>query len=135
VIVGRVGTFLRFALVGGLVAMLYIALYLVFLQIGFAQPVANALAFLLAVAVQYVGQAGFTFQSRLNDAPQITRFVLMIGCGLITSAIITGAVGPLLSLPDWAAALAVTLILPLQNYVIMTRWVFAHGSQHAEKPQ
>ncbi|MEO0401778.1 MAG: GtrA family protein [Pseudomonadota bacterium] len=127
--------FIRFAIVGSAVAGLYVLLYLAFLSIGLAQPVANAAAFLLAVAVQYIGQAGFTFQSRLNDAPQITRFAIMIGCGLITSAVITGLVGPALALPHWAAAAIVTIILPLQNYVIMTRWVFAHGSQHVEKPQ
>ena len=126
---------LRFALVGGAVAALYVLLYLAFLHLGLPQQVSNAVAFLLAVAVQYVGQAGFTFQTQLNDSAQMTRFAIMILCGLATSALLTGFVGPALALPDWASAVAVTLLLPVQNYLIMTQWVFADRPHGAEKPQ
>lgn len=116
--------FMRFALVGGVVAATYVALYLLFMAVGLTQSLSNAGAFLLAVALQYVGQASFTFGARLDDAPQITRFGLMICCGLITSALITGVAGPSLGLPHWLSAVIVTMVLPFQNYLIMTRWVF-----------
>lgn len=116
--------FMRFALVGGVVAATYVALYLLFMAAGLTQSLSNAGAFLLAVALQYVGQASFTFGARLDDAPQVTRFGLMICCGLITSAVITGVAGPAMGLPHWLAAVIVTVVLPLQNYLIMTRWVF-----------
>ncbi|WP_299284715.1 GtrA family protein [uncultured Tateyamaria sp.] len=126
---------LRFACVGATVALLYVALYLGLLTLGLAQPVANGAAFLLAVAVQYAGQAAFTFRAPLKDGPQITRFVAMIGCGLLSSALITGIAQPALGLPHWGAAAIVTLVLPIQNYLIMSRWVFAHGSSPAETSQ
>lgn len=125
---------IRFAVVGASVAALYVLLYLAFLYVGIAQGMANGLAFLIAVAVQYLGQAGFTFAAKLGDGAQMLRFGFMIGLGLITSALVTGLIGPALGWADWLAAVAVTLILPVQNYIVMTRWVFAgqtaKGSQN-----
>lgn len=122
----RVGHLIRFAIVGASVAAIYAALYLGLLALGTAQAPANVLAFLIAVAVQYVGQAGFTFGAPLADGGQITRFALMIGLGLATSTLITAWMAPAAGAPDWAAALAVTLLLPVQNYLFMTLWVFAN---------
>jgi len=120
---------LRFAIVGGLVAASYIAFYLVLLSMSVAQPLANATAFLLAVALQYVGQASFTFRQQLADRDQIVRFVCMIGLGLATSAVITGILAPLLRLGDLVAALVVTVVLPVQNYLLLSAWVFQEKTQ------
>ena len=60
------GQIWRFALVGVAVAGLYILLYLAFLGAGLAQPIANAAAFLLAIAFQYAAQARFTFAAPLT---------------------------------------------------------------------
>ena len=114
-----------FGCVGATVAVIYVLLYLAFLSIGIPQIFANAFAFLIAVAVQYVGQAAFTFGKNLSNAHQMTRFAAMIGIGLVTSAVFTGIVGPILHMPEWVAAACVTVILPIQNYLIMTRWVFS----------
>ncbi|WP_299957054.1 GtrA family protein [uncultured Roseobacter sp.] len=115
----------RFALIGGLVALTYFLLYLAFLQLGMARGVANGLAFLLAICLQYVGQAGFTFGRRLDDPQQVLRFVVMVGTGLVVSGLITGVIFPALGIADWIAAATVTVVLPVQNYVFMTVWVFA----------
>ena len=122
----------RFALVGVAVAALYVLLYLGFLGAGLVQPLANAAAFLLAVSFQYVAQARFTFAAPLNDGTQIVRFVAMISAGLVTSALITGWIGPAFALPDWAAAVAVTVILPVQNFILMSRWVFTPAQKQSE---
>lgn len=116
---------LRFALVGALVALIYVAGYLLLLALGVPQMLANGAAFMGAVALQYLGQAGFTFRRKLADRAQVLRFIVMIGLGLVTAALITGFLAPQLGLPDWAAALAVALILPVQNYIFMTLWVFS----------
>jgi putative flippase GtrA len=115
----------RFAIVGAVVALAYMAGYLALLALAVPQPLANAVAFLAAVALQYVGQAGFTFRRPVRDRAQALRFAAMVGLGLMTAAIITGWAGPQLGLSDWMAALAVTLILPVQNYVFMSAWVFS----------
>ncbi|WP_370400222.1 GtrA family protein [Sulfitobacter sp. JB4-11] len=126
---------MRFALVGIVVAATYVALYLLFMAVGLTQSLSNAGAFLLAVALQYVGQAGFTFGAKLSDAPQATRFGLMICCGLITSALITGVFGPGIGLPNWLSAVVVTVVLPFQNYLIMTRWVFLTPGKRVDATQ
>lgn len=119
------GQIIRFGIVGVTVAGLYVLLYLG-LQAVMAQAAANALAFGLAVLVQYVGQTLFTFRQKLAVPDQIGRFAAMIGLGLLVSALLTGLIGPALGWADWAAAAAVTVILPVQNYLFMTLWVYAH---------
>lgn len=119
------GRIISFALVGVGIALLYVALYLAFLRVGLGQGAANALAFGLAVIVQYAAQARFTFSRQLRDSRQLLRFGVMIAGGFVTSAVITGLVAPYLLLAPWIAAIAVTVILPVQNFVLMTLWVFS----------
>ncbi len=115
----------RFALVGTTVALVYVAGYLLLLEVGINQPLANALAYLIAILAQYLGQAAYTFDKPINDRTQIGRFIVMTGLGFLTAAAITGQIGPFLNASNWAAEVAVILILPIQNYVIMTLWVFS----------
>lgn len=114
----------RFAIVGALVAGLYVLLYLILQELGLGAAVANTVAFLIAVSAQYVGQAAFTFRVQLRNRQQIVRFVVMIGLGLVTSTTMTALLGPALGLADWISAVAVTLVLPVQNFVLMRLWVF-----------
>ena len=115
----------RFALVGTTVALVYVAGYLLLLEVGINQRLTNALAYLIAISDQYLGQAAYTFGKPINDSAQIGRFVVMTGLGFLTSAAITGQIGPFLNASNWAAAVVVILILPIQNYIIMTLWVFS----------
>ncbi|MBS1302065.1 GtrA family protein [Loktanella sp. SALINAS62] len=114
-----------FAAVGIGVALLYVALYLGLLRVGLTQGTSNALAFGLVVLVQYGGQARFTFRRDLNDPRQMLRFSLMIFAGFATSALVTGVLAPSFQQQPWAAAVVVTLILPIQNFFLMTLWVFS----------
>lgn len=116
---------IRFATIGVIVALTYMGLYLALLSLGMGAFVANGIAFLLAVVLQYVAQAAFTFERPLADAAQIIRFAVMIGAGFGTSILITGPLATALSLPAWQAALAVTVLLPSQNYILLSIWVFA----------
>jgi putative flippase GtrA len=114
----------RFGVVGAATALSYVALYPAFLAAGVSQPAANALAFFLAIVLQYIGHALFTFRRRLINRSQITKFAIMVSCGFGVSMLVTGSVAVALGMPAWAAALAVALYLPVQNYILMTLWVF-----------
>lgn len=114
---------LRFGVVGVGVAALYVLLYLA-LKPVMAQPLANGLAFLIAVVAQYLGQTLFTFRKPLAVPDQIGRFIAMIAAGLAFSALITGWAGPAIGLVDWLAAAVVTIWLPVQNYIFMKLWVY-----------
>jgi putative flippase GtrA len=122
----------RFAVVGASVALIYVLAYVALLSLGMVQPLANAIAFLVAIAVQYIGQASFTFGKRINDRAQLIRFFCMTGLGFLMAAFITGMIGPMLGVSNLAAAVAVTIILPVQNYIIMTVWVFAQATKTNE---
>lgn len=115
----------RFGVVGIMTALSYVAMYPAFLAAGVPQPAANALAFFLAIVLQYIGHALFTFERRLINRSQITKFAIMVGCGFGMSMLVTGPLAEALGMPAWAAALAVALYLPVQNYILMTLWVFA----------
>ena len=119
--------FLRFAIVGTGVAALYVCIYLVFLAVSIGQPLANFLAFLIAVSVQYIGQTWWTFRKPLGRPDQIFRFACTIGLGYLVSAGITGALGPGLGWPDSVSAIVVAVVLPVQNYLIFRIWVFAEA--------
>lgn len=122
---GRKGVILRFGAIGVAVAGVYVLLYLALQGLGMPRVGANALAFGVAILVQYAGQARFTFGRRMADSAQIARFGVMIALGFVTSAVITGVIAPQMGLADWLGAVAVTLILPVQNFVLMTLWVFS----------
>ena len=51
----------------------------------------------------------------------------MIGLGFVSATLITGSVATGLELSNFAAAVTVTIILPIQNYFLMTIWVFTRG--------
>ncbi|MEO5619445.1 MAG: GtrA family protein [Cypionkella sp.] len=119
-------TFFRFALVGIAVAALYVALYLAFQRLGLGRGAANLLAFGLAVLAQYVAQARFTYRKPLAHGAQILRFAVMIGAGLATSALITSVFAPGIGFSDALAAVLVACVLPLQNFILMTLWVFSN---------
>ncbi len=125
------GIIARYAITGVTVAALYVLLYMGFQALGMARMPANAMAFGIAVAAQYLGQARFTYNRPIADPLQITRFGSMIGAGFVTSALITSFIAPKLGLADSVSAVAVALVLPVQNFIFMTLWVFS--SQHPRK--
>ncbi|WP_027257511.1 MULTISPECIES: GtrA family protein [Leisingera] len=119
------GQILRFSAVGAVVAGLYVLGFTALLTAGLAQAAANALAFAAAVAVQYVLQSWWTFRRPLGLPDQMARFACAIAAGFAVSALITGAIGPAAGWADWMSATAVTVILPVQNFIIFRLWVYA----------
>ncbi|NRB33573.1 MAG: GtrA family protein, partial [Rhodobacteraceae bacterium] len=79
---------IRYAAVGIGVLLVYLALNLIFLQLGLTAGTANVMAFVLAVCVQYLGQTAFAFGVPLNNKPQVVRFFVMIVLGWSASQII-----------------------------------------------
>lgn len=122
----------RFAIVGAIVALTYVALYLLLMRFGLTRGPANALAFCVAVGLQYLGQTRWTFEQPLKQGGQALRFIITICLGLAVSALITGFVGPAMGWPEAAAAVAVILWLPVQNFIFFRLWVYASPIQSAE---
>ena len=124
---------LRFALVGGSIAAFYIVAFTGLSALGLSATLAHAIAFGSAIALQYIGQTAFTFRRDLLDGAQAARFGIMVGLGYLMSAIITALIAPAVGWPAAVAAIFVAIVLPIQNFVFMKLWVFAHSQHEQEK--
>lgn len=122
----------RFAIVGVTIAAIYVLVYVALLRLGTPGLWANGLAFAIAVAAQYAAQTLFTFRTDLANPQQAMRFAAMIGTGLVTSTMLTQWIAPAMGLPGMVAAIIVTIILPVQNYILMKAWVYTDPSTRSE---
>ncbi len=120
---------LRFAIVGLVVAATYIALFVGFLAIGMGQAPANVIAFLTAVGIQYILQTTWTFRQKLVEPFQMARFGVTIMLGVLVSTYITVKLAPSWGWTDWFAAFVVAVFLPVQNFLLMKLWVFTHPNE------
>lgn len=125
---------IRFAIVGATVAAVYIVLYLALLAFGVLQLMANLVALLLAIILQYVGQTMWTFRRPLVVPEQLGRFLFTVSLGLLVSGFITGTLGPALGWANWVSAAIVTVVLPAQNYLFFRSWVFPDKNNSMENP-
>ncbi|WP_417720078.1 GtrA family protein [Salipiger sp.] len=115
---------LRFGVVGIANTVIYVGGYLLLRTLGLEEIVANCLAFAAAVALQYVAHSRYTFGARVKDPAQFARFLTTIGAGLAVSTMITAHLAGIFGLSDWMAALIVTVVLPVQNYILLSLWVY-----------
>lgn len=123
---------LRFGVVGIGNTVTYVGGYLLLRTMGLEEAVANCLAFACAVALQYVAHARYTFRTELRNPAQFTRFLTTIGAGLAVSTVITGPVAAVFALPDWLAATVVTIVLPVQNFILMSLWVYSRSPSRTD---
>lgn len=114
----------RFAVIGVLVAAIYVVGFTALEQMGTTALVANLVAFAVAVAFQYVGQTLWTFRRELGDRQQGARFATTIGLGVVYSSALTSLVGPALGWRPWVSAAIVAVTLPVINYISFRLWVY-----------
>lgn len=121
---GDPGRLLRFGTVGALVAGLYALGFAALVGLGLATPVANALAYLGAIAVQFIGHRQFTYRSAARLSQSVPRFLVTNGAGLAASAVLTLLLHDRLGLPALATGIVVSGALAAMNWVVFQRWVF-----------
>ncbi|WP_298910525.1 GtrA family protein [uncultured Aliiroseovarius sp.] len=116
--------FLRFAIVGVVVAAVYFFLFIVLIQTRFSEFMANTIAFCIAVGLQYALQATWTFRKNTADPAQARRFLVTIGIGFCLASAISSGLGPLLNWPPAVTAFVVVVTLPISNFILFKLWVF-----------
>lgn len=84
----------------------------------------SAFAFTVAVSLQYVMHAKYTFRSKAAHASQSGKFVLSVFLGYLISFIVTGFVGPSIGLAIEISAAIVVIALPITNFLLFSLWVF-----------
>lgn len=115
---------LRFALVGGITAVLYALGFAGLAELGVPTAVASVLAYLAAVLFQFTGHRGFTFRA---DGPVLAmagRFVVANGAGLTFATVLALWLRDGIGLDALPAGAVVSLSLALLNWVVMRLWVF-----------
>lgn len=124
---------LRFAIVGLVVAAFYVVAYSTLVSTGLSSVIANVVAFLSAIVIQYIGQTRWTFRKPLKVRQQWVRFGTMISVGLIYSTLITNNVAQALGWTATIAAIVVAASLPVINFLVMRFWVYSppiHGIEN-----
>jgi putative flippase GtrA len=116
---------LRFGLIGGLATLAHLSVAVALVE-GAAFPVlrANALAFLAALLLSYLGNRIWTFDGGGTHRRDFSRFALVaLTCLAVNQAIVYGAVEALGW--DYRLALAiVVLVIPAASFLLNRQWVF-----------
>jgi putative flippase GtrA len=104
-------------------AIFFLTFYLCIDLLHIDRWIAVLIAFSVSTTSQYLGHSIVTFQKNVGDAPQLIRFIVTIGLGLvIAQAIMLG--GPHIGLPDIISGGLVVVALVLVNWVVFFLWVF-----------
>jgi putative flippase GtrA len=115
----------RFAVIGLASTMLYAALAFGFSHMGIAATEASVLAFLLAAIFSYAGHKYVTFVSGGRHAFELPRFLVLSVAGLAVVSILPAFLTGMLGLPAAVPFLLACVVIPIVNYVVLGRWVFA----------
>jgi putative flippase GtrA len=120
----RMGTALRFLLVGGAATALQYLLIWVFLKLGLLDPVpASAIAFAMSSVANYIATARFTFASRNRHSYGLPRFAATAAAGCLINTLVLHV------LLTWGASLLpaqlfATGVVFVWNYMINALWTF-----------
>ena len=120
---------LRFAAVGATATAVHVGAVLLLVEAAGAAPLAaNALGFLAAVLVSYLGNRSWTFGARTEHLQGGVRFaaVALLGLGLNQSILYAGV--RLLGWDYRLALLAVVLLVPGLSFVLVRAWAFGRTS-------
>ena len=124
--------FVRFLIVGGLSSLTYaIFAAIILYNTAIAPYIGSAIAYLLAIVPNFLGQKYLTFRSKGAFVLEIPRFAAVQGANLVlSSAIMHIGVVEL----EWSyniAILIVVVLIPIISYIAMSLFVFvAKVSRH-----
>lgn len=124
---------IRFGMVGVTVAASYaLAYHVQFTLIGMGRFAANLIAFVLAIVLQYLLHATFTFKDRrVADGRQVMRFGTTVFAGYVISVVVTSILVPRGVLGEAVGTAVVVLLLPVVNLIVMGLWVFGERATRA----
>lgn len=115
----------RFAIIGGITAGVYVAIYTLLITLGSISGwLSVVISYLLAISFQYVGHALFTFRRSVQSQSQFLRFAVLNGAGLCFALAITEIVTNVFSFQPFVAGIIVVVLLPVMNFVVMRIWVY-----------
>lgn len=116
--------FIRFILVGGAFAGLYVAFATILTGwFGFTHWVASSFAYLVAIPLAYIAQKRFAFQSRARDSRAFPRYLVL---QLISLCMASGSAYVIAMEANWPTGLVYTAsvgVAVVANFLIIKFWV------------
>lgn len=129
---GLVARLLRFAVVGGSTSGLYVLVVAVLVELGEIVPgLAAALAYVLLLPISFLGHKHATFRSSWPLWPEVARFLGLHGITALVSVSVMGVAVNGLDLPHWGGSVAISVLAPVINFVLLHFWVFHSSRQGA----
>lgn len=121
----RGGLISRFAIVGLASTGLYAVLALASEQwLGMTAIVASVAAYAVATIFSYLGQKFVTFRSGGAHRSEGPRFLALTALGFAIATALP-AIGQQLNLPTIVPVALTCVLVPLINFFVLDRWVFA----------
>jgi putative flippase GtrA len=119
---------IRYAITGGFVTLIGAGVYrYLATNLGYAPLIANAAAYLVAVAIGYVLHSRYSFRghgSRDNEAVTGSRFFVGSLVSWALNSLFVWIVTSVMALhPDWGLV-PIIFITPVIMFVVNRRWVF-----------
>ena len=115
----------RFAIVGGLAALVYLAVSVGAVELGFTENrgLAIGVGLALSFCVAYLGHHGFTYRRSARHDRYLPRF---IGAQAVIGGLMIGLVFGLtaLGVAYWLANAVIVVIWPLVNLAASDLWIF-----------
>jgi putative flippase GtrA len=115
----------RYFLIGGFGTVLYISIVTVLVEFVELDPTLSSFgAFLCSIVAAYIPNHYWVYESTRNHSYCFPRFVTVSGAGLlISTGIMYFTVNILDSSYMWGE-LFVTIVIPLNNYLLNSYWTF-----------
>lgn len=125
--VGQVG---RFGVVGVGASVTHLLCALGLMEFGGLNVyAANLIAFVLALAVSYIGHHRWTFRRENQHGQHLPRFAVVAILGFVLNQAIIFLVVGILAAPYWLGIVVVVVIVPPLVYGLCRIWAFAvHAS-------
>jgi putative flippase GtrA len=122
--IDRILEFLRFSVVGIVVAATFFTVFVTLSSTGMSVIAVNTLSLGVAVTLQYFLHSKWTFKYSAKAASQVPKFLFTVFVSLLLSLFITFYISPLLGWGVVLNSLAITMLLPISNFILFKIWVF-----------
>ncbi len=116
---------IRYGLLGGLGSLLYIGVIITLVEIFELQPtISSIVGFLCVIAIIYLPNHFWVFESTRAHHSSFPRFVLVSGIGLLTSTLAMFGAVNLLGLSYMWGVVGATAVVPPANFLLNALWTF-----------
>lgn len=117
--------FLRFAVVGGGSGLVYVLVVKVLVSwYSMDAPTASAIAYALAIPVNFLGQRLFAFRARGNPYREAVKFLVVHGLNLYLSYQLMQLATGYFEWPLWVGIALCIVAAPLVTFVLLSWFVF-----------